>query len=172
MAYFPNLKAFISGCISLVLNENVSKFSHSVLCLDTPTFPKEFSRVVIKLVERYLLAIKNQPNLEALTGNSWTFPNKSKSLFPYEPCSAGTEKVQFDTGVPEKIKDRDGSTDTPRRQSSSNQNPPSQLSCSITVAGDQSLSITRPFQYTTEEDDIDQSMINKETEPKLRTFRS
>ncbi|CAF3737280.1 unnamed protein product, partial [Adineta steineri] len=75
IAYFPNLKALVSGCIALVLNENVSESSHSVPRLDTPAFPKEFSRAVIKLVGRYLLAIRNQPNLEALTGNSWSFPN-------------------------------------------------------------------------------------------------
>jgi hypothetical protein len=48
----------VSGCIALVLNENVSESSHSVPRLDTPAFPKEFSRAVIKLVGRYLLAIK------------------------------------------------------------------------------------------------------------------
>jgi hypothetical protein len=41
-----------------VLNENVSESSHSVPRLDTPAFPKEFSRAVIKLVGRYLLAIR------------------------------------------------------------------------------------------------------------------
>ncbi len=48
----------VSGCIALVLNENVSESSHSVPRFDTPAFPKEFSRAVIKLVGRYLLAIK------------------------------------------------------------------------------------------------------------------
>jgi len=48
----------VSGCIALVLNENVSESSHSVPRLDTPAFPKEFSRAVIKLVGRYLLAIR------------------------------------------------------------------------------------------------------------------
>jgi hypothetical protein len=52
------IKALVSGCIALVLNENVSESSHSVPRLDTPAFPKEFSRAVIKLVGRYLLAIK------------------------------------------------------------------------------------------------------------------
>lgn len=53
-----SFQALISGCIALVLNENVSESSHSVPRLDTPAFPKEFSRAVIKLVGRYLLAIK------------------------------------------------------------------------------------------------------------------
>ncbi len=48
----------VSGCIALVLNENVSESSHSVPRFDTPAFPKEFSRAVIKLVGRYLLAIR------------------------------------------------------------------------------------------------------------------
>ncbi len=48
----------VSGCITLVLNENVSESSHSVPRFDTPAFPKEFSRAVIKLVGRYLLAIR------------------------------------------------------------------------------------------------------------------
>ncbi|CAF0992403.1 unnamed protein product [Rotaria sordida] len=80
IAYFPNLKALVSGCIALVLNENVSESSHSVPRFDTAAFPKEFSRVVIKLVGRYLLAIKNQPNLEALTGNSWSSSNVPSSI--------------------------------------------------------------------------------------------
>ncbi|CAF0895311.1 unnamed protein product [Rotaria sp. Silwood1] len=80
IAYFPNLKALVSGCIALVLNENVSESSHSVPRFDTAAFPKEFSRVVIKLVGRYLLAIKNQPNLEALTGNSWSFPSLPSAI--------------------------------------------------------------------------------------------
>jgi hypothetical protein len=42
----------------LVLNENVLDSGHSIPKFDTPTFPKEFSQAVIKLVGRYLLAIK------------------------------------------------------------------------------------------------------------------
>jgi len=42
----------------LILNENVTDSRYSVPRLDTPTFPKEFSRAVIELVGRYLLAIK------------------------------------------------------------------------------------------------------------------
>ncbi|CAF4510072.1 unnamed protein product, partial [Didymodactylos carnosus] len=61
-------------CIALVLNKNVSESSHSVLRFDTPAFLKAFSRAVIKLLTRYLLAIKNQSNLEALSGGNWTFP--------------------------------------------------------------------------------------------------
>ena len=60
---------------------------------------------------------------------------------------------------------------TPRLQSSSNQNPPSHLSRSITVAGDRSPSVERTFQYTMEEGDIDRSTTDKDTQPKLRTFR-
>ena len=43
---------------ALILNENVIDSNHSVPRLDTPTFPKEFSRAIIKLVGRYLLAVK------------------------------------------------------------------------------------------------------------------
>ncbi|CAF3964235.1 unnamed protein product, partial [Rotaria sp. Silwood2] len=57
IAYFPNLKALISGCIALILNENLTDSNHSVPCLNVLIFPKEFSRSVIKLVGRYLLAI-------------------------------------------------------------------------------------------------------------------
>jgi hypothetical protein len=59
---------------------------------------------------------------------------------------------------------------TPHLQSSSHQNAPSHLSRSITVAGDRSPSIDRTFQYTME-GDIDRSTTDKDTEPKLRTFR-
>ncbi|CAF4861689.1 unnamed protein product, partial [Rotaria sp. Silwood1] len=81
IAYFPNLKALISGCIALILNENLAESSHSVPRLNTLIFPKEFSRSVIKLVGRYLLAINHQPNLEALTTNtSWSSANPSSAL--------------------------------------------------------------------------------------------
>ncbi|CAF4376475.1 unnamed protein product [Rotaria socialis] len=55
ITYFSNLK------------ENISESSHSVPRLHALAFPNIFSRAVIKLVERYLLTIKNQPNLKALT---------------------------------------------------------------------------------------------------------
>ncbi|CAF3810181.1 unnamed protein product, partial [Didymodactylos carnosus] len=80
IAHFPYLKMLVSECIALVLNENVSESSHSVPRFDTPAFPKAFSRAVIKLVGRYLLAIKNQPNLEALSGGNWTFPNVPSAI--------------------------------------------------------------------------------------------
>jgi hypothetical protein len=53
-----SIQTLVSGCIALILNENVPDVNHSVPRLDAPTFPKEFSRAVIKLVGRYLLAIK------------------------------------------------------------------------------------------------------------------
>ncbi|CAF4564731.1 unnamed protein product, partial [Rotaria socialis] len=67
ITYFSNLKVLVSGCIALVLEENISESSHSVPRLHALAFPNIFSRAVIKLVERYLLTIKNQPNLKALT---------------------------------------------------------------------------------------------------------
>lgn len=62
--------------------------------------------------------------------------------------------------------------DTPRLQSTTNQNSIGPLSRSITVAGDRSPSITdRTFQYSEmNENDFDSS-TTKDTEPKLRTFR-
>ncbi|CAF0814942.1 unnamed protein product [Rotaria sordida] len=81
IAYFPNLKALISGCIALILNENQVDSNHSIPRLNTLIFPKEFSYSVIKLVGRYLLAINHQPNLEALTtNNSWSSVNPSLTL--------------------------------------------------------------------------------------------
>ncbi|CAF0857757.1 unnamed protein product [Adineta steineri] len=75
VAYFPNLKALISTCISLIINENISDSNQNMFRLDIPTFPKEFSRTIIKLVGRYLLAIKNQPNLEALVNQNFSSTN-------------------------------------------------------------------------------------------------
>jgi len=62
----------------------------------------------------------------------------------------------------------------PRLQASSNQNPSGQLLRSITLAGDRSSAITdRTFQYYSpiEEVDVNQSTTDKESAPKLRTFR-
>jgi hypothetical protein len=65
--------------------------------------------------------------------------------------------------------------DAPRLQSlSSNTNPPAHLLRSITVAGDRSPSTTDRLSHyynKMEEGDIDQSTTDKDTEPKLRTFR-
>ncbi|CAF0812442.1 unnamed protein product, partial [Didymodactylos carnosus] len=80
IAHFPYLKMLVSECIALVLNENITDSSHSVPRFDTLAFPKAFSRAVIKLVGRYLLAIKNQPNLEALSGGGWSFPNAPSAI--------------------------------------------------------------------------------------------
>jgi hypothetical protein len=63
--------------------------------------------------------------------------------------------------------------DASRLQSLASQNPTGHLSRSITVGGDRSPSIKdESFPYTTmDEGDIDPSTTNKDTEPKLRTFR-
>ncbi|CAF4414152.1 unnamed protein product [Rotaria socialis] len=81
IAYFPNFKILISGCITLILNENQIDVGRSVPRTTIHIFPKELSRSVIKLVGRYLLAIKHQPNLEALTSNnSWSSLNTSSAI--------------------------------------------------------------------------------------------
>ncbi|UJR20708.1 hypothetical protein I4U23_023829 [Adineta vaga] len=80
IVYFPNLKALISGCIALIINENIADSNQTSTRFDTPTFPKEFSRTVIKLVGRYLLAIKNQPNIEILTNHTLSSLNSTSTI--------------------------------------------------------------------------------------------
>ncbi|CAF1372114.1 unnamed protein product [Adineta ricciae] len=80
IAYFPNLKTLISSCINLLLNENIIDPSPVLLRSDILTFPSEFSHIIIKLVGRYLLAIKSQANIEALTANNLSSPNPTITI--------------------------------------------------------------------------------------------
>ena len=68
-----SVQTLVSGCIALILNENVPDANHSVPRLDAPTFPKEFSRAVIKLVGRYLLAIKVKKSFKLIQKNDSFF---------------------------------------------------------------------------------------------------
>ncbi|CAF3808214.1 unnamed protein product [Rotaria magnacalcarata] len=65
IAYFPNFKILISGCIALILNENQIDVGHSVPRMTIHIFPKELSRTVIKLAGRYLSAIK-KPRIDCI----------------------------------------------------------------------------------------------------------